>query len=266
MKDLRKIKLFIPYSLCLGCGQETLVGGSPFLKENTPLFLKAQPEHLRVGDLLGEEEKEPLFQIKDIQWKDIEGLKQRVYTLKVKRDRQLDKGWRECIRWREGYTLAIITLSDKGFEGEREDLAGPLVEKKLKEKLPITMCFRSLIGDHKYELLNLFMYYALTLRVDIIVTTGGTGVTSRDITPEVSSQIIEKRLPGFEYRLFSSGIKKTPHAIISRAICGILHSTLIINLPGSPKGAGEGIEAISNALPHTLDKLQDDPTECGSLP
>ncbi len=266
MNYSHKIRLYLATPLSLEGGEGIIGGSIPFLKEKLSLYLEEPPQGLRVGDYIGRKDAPALFQIEDIQWRDIKGLREKIYLLRSLGDLTLDQGWQDYLRWKEGYTLAVITLSDKGFKGERIDTSGPIIEKKLRHNISITMSFRSLIGDDERELLDLLIHYALTLRIDIIVTTGGTGVTSRDITPDVTEKIVEKRLRGFEYRLFSSGIKKTPHAIISRTICGTLHSSLIINLPGSPKGAEQGIDAIIEALPHTLEKLQDSPIECGENP
>ena len=97
------------------------------------------------------------------------------------------------------------------------------------------------------------------------MTTGGTGVSPRDITPEATGKVLDRELPGFAERMRQESLKKTPHAIISRAIAGIRQRTLIINLPGSPKGAIENLEAVWPAIPHAIAKIQGDPSDCAPL-
>jgi molybdenum cofactor synthesis domain-containing protein len=97
----------------------------------------------------------------------------------------------------------------------------------------------------------------------LIVTTGGTGVAPRDITPEVTAGLVHKRLPGFEQAMMQASLAATPRAAISRAVAGILGSSLIINLPGSPKGVRENLAPLLPALDHTLDKIHGDPADCG---
>ena len=100
--------------------------------------------------------------------------------------------------------------------------------------------------------------------LDLIITTGGTGVSPRDVTPDATREVIEREIPGFAEAMRMAGLKKTPHAMISRAMCGVRGQTLIINLPGSPKAVREGLEVILPAISHTIAKIQGDPEECGS--
>ena len=102
-------------------------------------------------------------------------------------------------------------------------------------------------------------------RIALIVTTGGTGVTSRDVTPEATLAVVDRTVPGMAEAMRAASLLKTPHAMISRAIVGIRGNTLIVNLPGSPKGALENLEVILPALPHALNKIQGDPSECASV-
>jgi len=156
---------------------------------------------------------------------------------------------------------AILTLSDKGSRGEREDLSGPALRSWLTERGVIVAC-TALMPDELEQIAALLEDWADRLRPDLILTTGGTGVSPRDLTPEATRRVIKRELPGFAERMRMESLKKTPHAIISRAIAGIRGGTLIVNLPGSPKGAVENLAAIWPAIPHTIAKLQGDPADC----
>ncbi|MBW2475678.1 MAG: MogA/MoaB family molybdenum cofactor biosynthesis protein [Deltaproteobacteria bacterium] len=159
---------------------------------------------------------------------------------------------------------AILTLSDKGARGEREDLSGPALCDWLNQKGVVVECI-SLIPDDFEEIVTTLEKWTDSLVPDLILTTGGTGVSPRDITPEATGKVIDRELPGFAERMRQESLKKTPHAIISRAIAGIRQRTLIINLPGSPKGAIENLEAVWPAIPHAIAKIQGDPSDCSPL-
>jgi len=152
-------------------------------------------------------------------------------------------------------------LSDKGSRGEREDLSGPALRDWLTERGVIVAC-TALMPDELEQIAALLEDWADRLRPDLILTTGGTGVSPRDLTPEATRRVIERELPGFAERMRMESLKKTPHAIISRAIAGIRGGTLIVNLPGSPKGAVENLAAIWPAIPHAIAKIQGDPADC----
>jgi len=159
---------------------------------------------------------------------------------------------------------AILTLSDKGARGEREDLSGPALCDWLNQKGVVVECI-SLIPDDFEEIVTTLEKWTDSLVPDLILTTGGTGVSPRDITPEATGKVIDRELPGFAERMRQESLKKTPHAIISRAIAGIRQRTLLINLPGSPKGAIENLEAVWPAIPHAIAKIQGDPSDCSPL-
>jgi molybdopterin adenylyltransferase len=159
---------------------------------------------------------------------------------------------------------AILTLSDKGARGEREDLSGPALSDWLIQKGVLVECI-SLIADDFEQIVTTLEKWTDSLATDLILTTGGTGVSPRDITPEATGKVIDRELPGFAERMRQESLKKTPHAIISRAIAGIRKRTLIINLPGSPKGAIENLEAVWPAIPHAIAKIQGDPSDCSPL-
>ncbi len=160
---------------------------------------------------------------------------------------------------------AVITVSDRGFRGEREDLSGPVAERVLKERLKVQVILKQIVPD-EVELIKEAILKACDLGVDLVVTCGGTGVSPRDVTPEATRELLDKELPGFSEAMRMEGFKKTPHAIISRGICGFRRNTLIINLPGSPKAVEEGLEVIIRAIPHAIEKAKGDESECSREP
>lgn len=158
---------------------------------------------------------------------------------------------------------AILTLSDKGVRGEREDLSGPALSDWLTRQGVVVEC-HSLIADDFEQIVSTLEKWVDSPAPDLILTTGGTGVSPRDLTPEATGKVIDRELPGFAERMRQESLKKTPHAIISRAIAGIKRRTLIINLPGSPKGAIENLQAVWPAIPHAIAKIQGDPSDCAA--
>jgi molybdenum cofactor synthesis domain-containing protein len=162
-----------------------------------------------------------------------------------------------------GRSLAWVTLSDKGAEGLRQDASGPLIEELVAAALPLSLARGFLLPDDQAALRALLTDLALVQGFDLILTTGGTGVAPRDVTPEATLAVIEKRLPGFERAMTAASLAKTPRGAVSRAVAGTLGQSLVVNLPGSPKAVRECLEPLLSALGHTLDKLQGDPAECG---
>ena len=145
----------------------------------------------------------------------------------------------------------------------REDKSGPLIAELVARKINISMTQGFILPDEVYELKALLMHLALFWGIDLILTTGGTGVAPRDIAPEATLAVIEKRLYGFEQAMMSTSLNKTVHGMISRAVAGTLDESLIINLPGSPRAVQENLSTILPALEHTLKKLQGDKSDCG---
>jgi molybdenum cofactor synthesis domain-containing protein len=166
---------------------------------------------------------------------------------------------------RSGYALAWITLSDKGARGERVDESGPLVGRLVGEVLELNNVQGFVIPDETAQLKGLLVDLALNQGVDLILTTGGTGVAPRDISPEATLAVIEKRLPGYERVMTAASLAKTPHGAISRAVAGTLGNALIVNMPGSPKAVAECLEPLLPTFRHTLEKLQGDPSDCAAL-
>lgn len=160
-------------------------------------------------------------------------------------------------------TVGILTMSDKGARGEREDLSGEEI-KKLVAEIPAEVKAYEVIPDEKYLIKDKLIEYADELSLDIIITTGGTGVSPRDVTPDATLEVIDKEIPGMAEVMRFESLKKTPRAMISRAVVGLRGRTLIINLPGSPKGARENLSAILPAISHAVEKIKGDPTECAT--
>ncbi|TSK08897.1 MAG: molybdopterin adenylyltransferase [Geobacter sp.] len=158
---------------------------------------------------------------------------------------------------------AILTLSDRCSTGERADGSGPALQSWLEERGVSVTC-TEVIPDEASLISEKLVEWSDSGAYDLILTTGGTGVSPRDVTPEATERVVDRLLPGFGEVMRMESLKKTPHAIISRAVAGIRKNTLIINLPGSPKGATENIGFVWAAVPHAIAKLQGDPEECGT--
>ncbi|MCA1743172.1 MAG: MogA/MoaB family molybdenum cofactor biosynthesis protein [Desulfovibrionales bacterium] len=217
---------------------------------------------LRAGGFLSDEKKK--FQVLDKAW--MAGSKPSgslFIKLKALDDFSI-KNSLDLSYSKKKFSLTWITLSDKGSKKQRKDESGPLIENLLNDKFELCLSTGFIIPDDQVLLRSLVMHLACVSGFDFIITTGGTGLGLRDITPEVVSSIIDKRLPGFEQAMTASSLTKTPHAMISRAVAGTLNQSIIINLPGSPKGVRENLEVVLPALEHALKKLQGDPSDCAS--
>ncbi len=161
------------------------------------------------------------------------------------------------------FSVGIITISDKGAAGAREDVSGPEIEKIIASLHAEVKCYK-IVPDHKELIATTIIEFVDNKKLDLVITTGGTGVSPRDVTPEATYEVIEKEIPGMAEVMRSEGLKKTPHAMISRAVVGIRHKSLIVNLPGSPKAVRENLSVLLPALPHALSKIKGDESECAS--
>jgi len=161
------------------------------------------------------------------------------------------------------FTAGIITVSDKGSQGKREDLSGPAIAEILVSAA-IEVKQTLIIPDEKDQIREAIINFADVEKLDLILTTGGTGVSPRDLTPDATLKVIDKEVPGMAEAMRHQSMLITPHAMISRAVAGIRGRSLIINLPGSPKGAKENLNVILPALKHAIEKIKGDDSECGS--
>jgi molybdopterin adenylyltransferase len=150
--------------------------------------------------------------------------------------------------------VAVVTISDSVSSGKSEDRSGPAVVTRCKE-LGWQIVSSHVLPDDRATIENLLKKTADANDADVILTTGGTGVGPRDVTPEATIAIVERLIPGFGEHMRLEGSKKTPRAILSRAVAGIRATTIIINLPGSPRGAVESLDAIAEFLPHAVSIL-----------
>ena len=158
--------------------------------------------------------------------------------------------------------VGILTISDKGSQGEREDLSGKVIGEVVKE-INGEVKYYQIIPDEKNIIQEELIKTVDKLHLDLILTTGGTGLAKRDVTPDATLEVIEKEVPGISEIIRSESFKKTDRAILSRGVAGIRKESLIINLPGSPKGVRESLETILEALPHGIEILKGQATECG---
>ena len=152
------------------------------------------------------------------------------------------------------YTVAVLTISDKCSQGKREDRSGKVVQELIKN-LPAQVLKYEIIPDEPDMIKERLIYYSDILKVDLVLTNGGTGFTSRDFTPEATKEVIQREVPGIPEAMRVFCLQSTKRAMLSRAIAGIRNKTLIINLPGSTKGAQESLEAVLDALTHGLDMI-----------
>jgi molybdenum cofactor synthesis domain-containing protein len=150
------------------------------------------------------------------------------------------------------FSAAVVTVSDSCSRGERVDRSGPAVAEVL-EKFGFHVVASKIVPDDSMQIQNALVHLALAVR--FIVTTGGTGISERDVTPEATEAICDRLIAGIAEWMRSEGMKKTRFAALSRAVCGVRGKTLILNLPGSPAGAVESLQAVADLVPHALNLL-----------
>jgi molybdenum cofactor synthesis domain-containing protein len=158
-------------------------------------------------------------------------------------------------------TAAILTLSDKGSRGEREDLSGPAIAEMMKG-IGAVVEYYEVIPDERELIKEKLMEYSK--KADIIFTTGGTGLSPRDVTPEATLEVIDREIPGIAEAMRSEGLKKTKRAMLSRAVAGVRDKCIIVNLPGSLKAVREGLEVLLDVIPHAVEKIKGSTEDCAT--
>jgi len=149
--------------------------------------------------------------------------------------------------------VAILTVSDSCAQGEREDISGQTI-KDMLQKDGFEICRKKIVADEHEKIVNELKHFS-DADIDVVFTTGGTGLGPRDVTPEATASVCERIIPGLGEIMRAEGLKKTKNAILSRGIAGICNRTIVINLPGSPKGVKESLEIILDVLPHAVDMM-----------
>ncbi len=155
----------------------------------------------------------------------------------------------------------VLTISDKGYRGQRTDSSGPLIAEMLTAD-GYTVEEQAIVPDNEEKIAERLIEWVDQKDIRFIVTTGGTGLSPTDVTPEAMLKVIKYQVPGMAEAMRAESLKKTPNAMISRAIAGVRGNSLILNLPGSPKGASENLSVVLPAIDHALAKIGGDQTDC----
>jgi molybdopterin adenylyltransferase len=162
------------------------------------------------------------------------------------------------------FSVGILTLSDKGSRGEREDRSGLEIREALTS-FPARVEAYEVIPDEAEIIVQKLLEWVDRKKLDLILTTGGTGLSPRDVTPEATRRVLDKEIPGIAEAMRAEGRPLTPMAMLSRAVAGIRCRTLIVNLPGSPMAVRENLAVLLPVLKHALEKIQGDPADCADL-
>ncbi|MDK2957512.1 MAG: hypothetical protein PWQ57_3010 [Desulfovibrionales bacterium] len=241
-----------------------LVNGFESSKLPSPCALGGPLDRLRAGDVLSRNGDQCL-RVLGRGWWPQHGASVELWVLEALMDMDGFKPRLRLSRHRDGLALAWIVLSDKAAAGEREDLCGPIIAEVAAKALPLRYVQGFILPDDPGRLKSLLLRLAYEDRFDLVLTSGGTGLTPRDMTPEATIAVLERRAPGLERAMTNAGLNATPMACLSRSAAGVIGQTLVINLPGSPKAVRESLEATLPALEHGLAKLAGDPTDCGAM-
>jgi molybdopterin adenylyltransferase len=161
------------------------------------------------------------------------------------------------------FTAGILTISDKGSRGERQDKSGEVI-REILSSMDVRIVNYDIIPDEKELIVEKLVKWADKDNLDVVITTGGTGLTPRDVTPEATLAVVDRIVPGFAEAMRAESLKKTPMAMLSRAVAGTRGECLIINLPGSSKAVRECLEVILPALSHAVETLKGQAGECGT--
>ncbi|WP_027340687.1 MogA/MoaB family molybdenum cofactor biosynthesis protein [Halonatronum saccharophilum] len=158
--------------------------------------------------------------------------------------------------------VGVLTLSDKGASGDRKDESGPTI-KRIVKSIGAKVEYYKVIPDDKEGIIKELKKQVDDLGLDLILTTGGTGLSPRDFTPDATLEVIEREVPGLAEAMRAKSLKKTSRAMLTRGLAGTRANSLIVNLPGSPKAVRECLEVILDVLPHAIEILQGRGGECG---
>lgn len=162
------------------------------------------------------------------------------------------------------YSCGVLTISDKGSQGKRQDTSGPALEK-MARAAGFSVASTGMVPDEKERIAEILIQWT-DQSIDLLLTTGGTGLSPRDVTPEATRPLLDKEIPGISEVMRQASLKKTPYAALSRGIAGVRKESLIINLPGSEKAATENLEAVLPILHHAIEKIKGSAVDCENLP
>lgn len=166
---------------------------------------------------------------------------------------------------KSAFSCGILTMSDKGSQGKREDTSGPQLQKQIEAAGNFNVSEYAIVADNPEQIKDKLLSWVDDKNLDLILTTGGTGVSPSDQTPETTLPLLDKEIPGISEAMRAASMKITPNAILSRGVSGIRKTTLIINLPGSEKGAKENLEAVIAGLEHAVYKINGGSKDCGTV-